>query len=434
MNRNTSKHFTWIWRSTVVLGGLSLAACAPMALPASGNQPASNGAVDAVAQQGADDTATPGLTSTAMATDDTATPGMTSTAMATDDTATPGATSTPMPGVTATAVAGQEVEFIGTIESFDGGVLMVSGRKVIITAQTEVKFQPQKGLNVKVHGALQADGSVLAREIESVPDARATHQPDLTRTPRAETTREPQGTRQAGEKEFTGTVSAINGNVFIVDGITVVVTGEIKGTIAVGDLVKVHGIAQADGSVVAREIERADKTRDPKSTQQAGEIEFTGTVSAINGNVFVVDGKTVTVTGEIKGTIAVGDLVKVHGVTQADGSVVAREIEKAGSDDGDDDNSGGQHGSDDDGHDGHGGHGGDDVTPTPAPTSVDGSTPTPAPTDDKGGHGSDDNGGDDNGGHAGDDSGGHGGDDSGGHGGDDSGGHGGDDSGGHGNP
>ncbi len=352
MERKMPTRLNWILRSAVVLGGLSLAACAPLAVPgeASANQPASNSvAADGALQNGADDTATPGSTSTAessaTATDDSVTPEATSTALPTSTMGTPDASQTPQPGVTATAVAGQEVEFIGTIESFDNGVLMVSGRKVVITAQTEVKFQPQKGLNVKVHGTVQADGSVLAREISSVPAGQATHMPDMSRTPGAEPTHEQHATREANETEFTGTVSSINGNVFVVDSITVIVTGEIKGT------------------------------------------------------------------------IAVGDMVKVHGVKQADGSVMAREIEKVGADDN----------GDDDGHDGHGGHGGDDATPaptsvggddhggdrgghgqddltaTPMPTTVsdDSATPAPtaAPTDDHGGHGGDDDGGDDHGGH-----------------------------------
>lgn len=361
MERKMPTQMNWILRSAVILGGLTLAACAPMALPGDTNQPASNGAAAELAlQAGADDTATPGSTSTAMATDDTVTPGATSTV------ATPDASETPQPGVTVTAIAGQEIEFTGTIESFDNGVLMVSGRKVVITAQTEVKLQPQKGLNVKVHGTVQADGSVLAREISSIPDGQATHMPDSSRTPGPNPTHEQNATREANETEFTGTVASINGNVFVVNGVTVVVTGEIKGT------------------------------------------------------------------------IVVGDTVKVHGVTQPDGSVLAREIEKVGADDN----------GDDDGHDGHGGHGGDDVTPaptsmggddhggdrgghgqddltaTPMPTSVNEGSATPVPTqasgDDHGGRGGDDDGGDDHGGHGGDDS---GGDDSGG-----------DDSGGHGNP
>ena len=127
-------HLVWVLRGAVVVGGLSLAACAPMSLPGeAGAQPASN----SVAQDGV-------LVVDATSTD--ATPEATNTA------GLPNPTSTPLPFESATAVAGQSVEFIGTIESFDNGVLVVSGRKVIITAQTEVKFQPQKGLNVKVEG------------------------------------------------------------------------------------------------------------------------------------------------------------------------------------------------------------------------------------------------------------------------------------------
>lgn len=363
MDRKTPKHLTWILRSAVAMGGLTLAACAPMALPGEGNQPAAAQAIAALettATVEVTNTASPSETSTIEVTN-TAVPSETSTAEVTNtavpsETSTPEMTSTPMPSetsvtptpvMTTTVVAGQHVEFIGTIESFDGGVLMVSGRKVVITAQTEVKFQPQKGLNVKVEGTLQADGSILASEIKSVPAGLATHKPDMTRTP------------------------------------------------------------------------RPDETREPRPTHAANETEFTGVVASINGSTYVVNGITVVAVGEVKGTIVVGDTVKVHGALQSDGTVLAREIEKVGSDDGSHDGQGDDdghdgHGSDDGGHEGHGGHGGDDVTPTPAPTSVDGTTPTPAPTsddtvtptpaggDDHGGHGGDDSG-DGHGGHGGDD-------------------------------
>lgn len=314
-----NKSVTWFLRGAVVLGGLTLAACAPIALPGEGAQPASNGvALDASANQGADDT----LTQTPEATH-TAQPGMTETS------GTPDASQTPEPGVT--AVAGQEVEFVGTIESFDGGVLVVSGRKVVITAQTEVKFQPQKGLNVKVHGTVQADGSILAREIESVPDGLATHQPDLTRTPRADETREPRGTHAANETEFTGTVSSINGNVYVVNGVTVIVAGEVKGAIVAGDTVKVHGVTQSDGTVLAREIEKvgADDQGDDIGDDKGGH----------HGS----DDMTPVPT-----TVGSDD----HGGSDDQGGSDDHGGSGGGSDDG------GNHGGDD-----NGGHGGDDKNP-----------------------------------------------------------------------
>lgn len=235
----------WVLRGAVMVGGLSLAACAPLSLPGESGQPASNAVAQEVGATSTDDSPT-------------VTPEASHTPEGTNTAGLPDPTSTPLPFETSTAVAGQEVEFIGMVESFDNGVLVVSGRSVIITAQTQIKFQPQKGLNVKVEGTLQDDGSILAREIKSVPDGLATHKPDVTKTPHPEGTPEPRGTQQVNEVEFRGTVSAINGNVFVVDGITVVATGEIKGTIAVGDVVKVHGVKQVDGTVLAREIELAN--------------------------------------------------------------------------------------------------------------------------------------------------------------------------------
>ena len=65
-----------------------------------------------------------------------------------------------------TAVAGQEAELLGTIESSDGNILVVSGRTVVTDAQTEIAFELRIGLIVKVQGTLQSDGSILAREIK----------------------------------------------------------------------------------------------------------------------------------------------------------------------------------------------------------------------------------------------------------------------------
>lgn len=321
-NATLKSNLVWVLRGAVIAGGLSLAACAPMSLPGeSGAQPAANN----VAQE---------VVSVVEPTSTDATPETSLTPESTNTAGLPNPTSTPLPFETATAVAGQSVEFIGTIESFDNGVLVVSGRSVIITAQTEIKFQPQKGLNVKVEGTLQGDGSVLAREIKSVPDGLATHKPDVTRTSRPEGTPEPRGTQQANEVEFRGTVSAINGNVYVVDGITVVATGEIKGTIAVGDTVKVHGVKQADGTVWAREIELA------------------GGDDGHDGRGGDDDHGTSTPAPTAVGSDDHGGSGGGHGSDDGSGD------DHGGSGGGND--NGGGHGGDDGGDDHGGGHGGDD--------------------------------------------------------------------------
>jgi hypothetical protein len=58
------------------------------------------------------------------------------------------------------------------------------------------------------------------------------------------------------------------------------------------------------------------------------EIEFTGVVETIEGNIWTVAGRMIDISqAEIKGSIAVGDVVKVHTYRTGDGTLVAREIE-----------------------------------------------------------------------------------------------------------
>lgn len=59
-----------------------------------------------------------------------------------------------------------EVEFYGKIQSIQNGVYVIDGRTVRTTAQTKIKGMLAVGMMVKVHAALQNDGSYLAREIE----------------------------------------------------------------------------------------------------------------------------------------------------------------------------------------------------------------------------------------------------------------------------
>ncbi len=249
-------------------------------------------------------------------------------------------------------------EIRGLIRAMNGNTWTVEGFTVIISDTTEVKGTPMVGSPVKIAGTLQADGSLLAREVKVL-------EREGTRTP------------EAGKVEFRGLLRAINGDTWIIDGVTVIISRrtEIKGNPAVGDVVKVEGQRQGDGTVAAREIEVVG--RDATGTPVARvEIEFTGTLQAMDGGRFVVNGITVVLgpNAEVKGPLAVGDQVKVHGTPQADGSVIAREIERAdredsGGDDhdgednsgrggGNDDHSGGNNGGENRGGDDHGGSGG----------------------------------------------------------------------------
>lgn len=138
----------------LLAGAVALAACASGATLGESKQPASGVTVQALPSALATRVATP------VAATHTAVPGKLSAGRSNET------TPVPLTGPTPTTVAGQAVELSGTIESIDGGTLVVGGRTVIVSDQTEVQSVLQIGLVVTVQGTLQSDGSILAREIK----------------------------------------------------------------------------------------------------------------------------------------------------------------------------------------------------------------------------------------------------------------------------
>ena len=79
-------------------------------------------------------------------------------------------------------------------------------------------------------------------------------------------------------------------------------------------------------------FERAMNVSQPAGSVAAedhDEIEFTGAVESIGANSWTVAGRELSISSktEIEGSIAVGDVVKVHAFETGDGTLVAREIE-----------------------------------------------------------------------------------------------------------
>ncbi len=204
------------------------------------------------------------------------------------------------------------VELVGTLEAKSGSTWTVSGVTVLLTTTTEFKGVLDIGVLVKVEGLKQADGAILAREIKVYTDDN--------------------GGTTLPQIEFVGVLNAKNGSSWTVDTTTVVLstTTEVKGTLEIGDLVKVEGFPQADGSILAREIKLAEDT-EGEHENHGMEVEFEGTLNAKDGMTWTVDTTTVIIstTTEVKGMLEVGDLVKVEGYKQADGSVLAKEIKPA---------------------------------------------------------------------------------------------------------
>lgn len=240
---------------------------------------------------------------------------------------------------------GTKVEFTGTVTAMNGNMWTVDATTVIITATTEVHGTFAVGDKVKVEGYKQTDGTVLAKEISPF-QPKKHHQKEV---------------------EFSGTIKSMNGSTWMVDDVTVIIssTTEVKGTFVVGDKVKVEGYKQDDGSVLAKEIKPAEKKEEHENNGKG--IEFVGTLTAMNGNVWTVDAFTVTIDGktQFEGSPKVGDKIRVAGQKQSDGTIVANNIKVVNGRDGEDNGkgNGGENngkGNGGDGNKGGGSGGGED--------------------------------------------------------------------------
>jgi hypothetical protein len=182
-----------------------------------------------------------------------------------------------------------EVELTGPIESIQPGAWVVGGLAISINASTTIVGTPQlnrlaevKGVtgpgglratSITIESASEADqtpesestATPAMREITATPQPSATSAPthgpgtQPAATPRA--TARPQPTAPATaepvEVEFTGSVQAIDGASWSIDGTTISVNAntELVGSINLGQRVKVHALRQGNGQLIAMRIE-----------------------------------------------------------------------------------------------------------------------------------------------------------------------------------
>jgi len=165
------------------------------------------------------------------------------------------------------------------------------------------------------------------------------------------------------EVVFTGSIESMNSDQWVINGQTITVDSSTlqDGSFRVGDTVKVEARVASNGTVTAKNIESSSMTDlaetatsapDPTVTgtpvvfDDTAKNEAVGTVEAVTDTSITIGGQTYTFApgAEIKGTIAVGSIVKLHFVATADGTLSVREIEIANPNDvsennGNDDNS-----------------------------------------------------------------------------------------------
>ncbi|MCH7607622.1 MAG: hypothetical protein IIC94_03510 [Chloroflexi bacterium] len=211
-----------------------------------------------------------------------------------------------------------ETKIRGIIEEITDEFVVIDGLTVALAALTELEGDLSVGSFAKVKAFLQADGSLIAREVDGKgPDADEDED-------------------ERNEVEIEGTIDAVNpdGSI-VVNGVTVSISvlTEVKGTLVAGATVKVEGFMAEDGSVLAAEV----KGEGRKATKSKNEVKIRGVVEAVvvdeDGNVIsiTVNGIEVSieVLTELKGTIDVGVSVRVEGIF-VDGELHASEVKAPG--------------------------------------------------------------------------------------------------------
>lgn len=231
-----------------------------------------------------------------------------------------------LPTPTTAQSISNELEFNGTISALPStanflGDWTVGGRTVRVAATTVINTEKSPiaiGAYIEVKGTPNSDRTISATKIE---------------------VKLPPSTTSRGEVSFTGNVEELPstrgrigdwkvGARTVHVSATTVIQPE-AGAVAVGVTVKVEGLLQSDGSINAVKIEiQSNTTPDTRILGKVEELPDTrGRIGA-----WKVSGRVVHVTADTRlkltnGEVAIGVTVKVVGVTQADRSLLALEIE-----------------------------------------------------------------------------------------------------------
>ena len=184
----------------------------------------------------------------------------------------------------------QEVVFTGTVEGIGAGQWTVSGHAISLTSTTSVDANIQVRDNVKVEAVVDQGGVVTAVRIESAVANQATNtnsNDDNTNTANpndgqdgnsnadnsnANANSSDNDAPVGAEQEVFGMVQAITTDSINIDGVMYQIASftEFKDMVADGDLVKVHVILNADGTLTIREIEKSDGIGDDDNSNSNG--------------------------------------------------------------------------------------------------------------------------------------------------------------------
>jgi len=220
------------------------------------------------------------------------------------------------------------IALVGAIGAVGAASVTISGLEVDVDAGTRLgdRGAPlaladlHAGDVVRVEGTLQAGGKVLAREIERAASPGSN---------------EVLLSGAIGSLDATAAKLTVSDLAIATDASTRFAAATGFADLRVGDRVLVQGTLQPDGSVKARLV-----VKRPVAPPDREETEIEGAITSITApDRFEVAGKTVVIDSSTRfegehdmqltfADLKVGDRVEVEGVAQADGTILARKVDR----------------------------------------------------------------------------------------------------------
>ena len=150
------------------------------------------------------------------------------------------------------------VTFAGVVESMGAGQWTISGQAVNVTGTTSVDANIAIGDTVKVEAVIDQGGVPTAVKIEFSGNDDVNSNNDNSNDDNSNGNTNGNDNSSDGESEVIGIVDAITTDSLTIDGVAYQIASftEFKDEIVVGDQVKAHVIASADGSLTLREVEK----------------------------------------------------------------------------------------------------------------------------------------------------------------------------------
>jgi uncharacterized membrane protein YgcG len=198
------------------------------------------------------------------------------------------------------------IEYIGSIEAMDLKTLTINGAKIDIS-RARINTPLELKALVKVEASLMANGTVIAREVNSA-----------------------QGDMQPDEIEVIGPVISITSASIVIGSQTIdTSTSASKPVLNPSEFVRVRVQIDQTGRWIAHNLEIIRVSEDRRRQIASGEFELTGTLEVLGLDFVVISGQRLVLSNtEIKGRLIVGALATAH-VRLTNNQLVAREIERA---------------------------------------------------------------------------------------------------------